>query len=104
MSDKMQKTLVVQVRRRVRHAHYGKVVNKAVTFKVHDEKNDARAGDTVRIAETRPLSKEKRWRLVEVISRGREKAEAELKDEAAEILKTAQPEPAVSEPAAAKEV
>jgi len=70
LSDKMQKTLVVQIKRKARHPLYGKVIEKAKKFKVHDEKGEAKTGDTVRIVETRPLSKEKRWRLVEVINRG----------------------------------
>ena len=69
LSDKMQKTIVVQIRRKARHPLYGKVIEKATKFKVHDEKNEARAGDKVRIEETRPLSKDKRWRLVEILSR-----------------------------------
>lgn len=72
LSSKMQKTLVVQIRRKARHPLYGKVIDKAKKFKVHDEKNEAKAGDLVRIVETRPLSKEKRWRLVEIVTRGRE--------------------------------
>ena len=71
LSSKMQKTLVVQIRRRARHRLYGKVIDKAKKFKVHDEKNEAKAGDLVRIVETRPISKEKRWRLVEIVTRGR---------------------------------
>jgi small subunit ribosomal protein S17 len=69
VSAKMQKTIVVQVDRRFRHPIYKKVVTSSSKFYAHDEKNEARAGDTVRIVETRPLSKTKRWRLVEVISR-----------------------------------
>ncbi len=70
LSDKMQKTIVVQTRRKAPHPLYGKVIEKAQKFKVHDEKNEARTGDRVRIAETRPLSKDKRWRLVEILERG----------------------------------
>jgi small subunit ribosomal protein S17 len=70
LSDKMQKTIVVQTRRKTRHPVYGKVIEKANKFKVHDEKNEAKIGDEVRIAETRPLSKDKRWRLVEILSHG----------------------------------
>ena len=69
LSDKMNKTIVVQVRRHSRHPRYGKVLEKAKKFKAHDEKNEAKIGDRVRIAETRPLSKEKSWRLVEILSR-----------------------------------
>lgn len=67
LSNKMQKTIIVRVERSSRHPVYGKVVKKASKFKVHDEKNIAKIGDRVRIRETRPLSKEKRWKLVEVI-------------------------------------
>jgi len=76
----MQKTIVVQIHRKALHPEYGKVINKANKFKVHDEKNEAKTGDRVRIVETRPLSKDKRWRLVEIISRGRASAEADLKE------------------------
>lgn len=69
----MQKTIVVQIRRKVRHPLYGKVVEMAKKFKAHDEKNEAKVGDVVKIVETRPLSKDKRWRLVEIVSRGRAK-------------------------------
>ena len=67
VSDKMQKTIVVQVRRRTRHPLYKRVVTKATKFKVHDEKDQAKTGDKVRIVETRPLSKDKRWRLAEIL-------------------------------------
>ncbi len=70
LSYKMQKTIVVQVRRKVPHPLYGKVIERAVKFKVHDEKNEAKIGDRVTIQETRPLSKQKRWFLVEIIERG----------------------------------
>jgi small subunit ribosomal protein S17 len=69
VSDKMQKTAVVAVTRLVRHARYSRYVKRTTRFKVHDEKNECRVGDTVRIAETRPLSKDKRWRLLEVVRR-----------------------------------
>ena len=67
VSDKMDKTISVQVSRRVKHAKYGKYVKKSSVFKAHDEKNVAKEGDIVRIHETRPLSKTKRWALAEVI-------------------------------------
>ncbi len=70
VSDKMQKTIVVQVRRKALHPLYGKVIEKANKFKAHDEKNEAKAGDRVLIQETRPISKDKRWRLVEIIEKG----------------------------------
>ena len=70
VSDKMQKTIVVQIHRKALHPLYGKVVEKAKKFKVHDEKNEAKIGDRVMIRETRPLSKDKRWTLVEILARG----------------------------------
>ena len=79
-SDKMQKTIVVQIKRKALHPQYGKVIEKANRFKVHDEKNEAKIGDTVRIQETRPLSKDKRWRLVEIVARSK-KTSDELKDD-----------------------
>ncbi len=70
VSDKMTKTIVVQITRKVRHALYHRIIQKSKKFKVHDEKNEARQGDWVRISETRPLSKDKRWRLIEVLKKG----------------------------------
>jgi small subunit ribosomal protein S17 len=70
-STKMNKTIVVTVIDRVRHARYGKTVQRTTHLYVHDETNDAGVGDRVRIMETRPLSKLKRWRLVEVLERAR---------------------------------
>ena len=70
LASKMQKTIVVQIRRKALHPLYGKVIEKAAKFKVHDEKNEAKAGDRVLIQETRPLSKDKHWRLVEILARG----------------------------------
>jgi small subunit ribosomal protein S17 len=67
VSDKMDKTAVVAVTRLVRHPVYSRFVKKTTKFKIHDEKNECQVGDVVRIAETRPLSKDKRWRLVEVV-------------------------------------
>lgn len=69
VSDKMAKSIVVQVTDHVRHAMYGKFVKRNQKFHAHDEKNDAKTGDTVEIIETRPLSKTKRWRLVKVVTR-----------------------------------
>ena len=69
VSDKMDKTIVVAVRDNVRHPLYNKIVKKTYKLKAHDEKNDAKIGDTVRVMETRPLSKDKRWRLVEVVEK-----------------------------------
>jgi small subunit ribosomal protein S17 len=71
VSDKMDKTVVVSIERRVQHPVYGKVVRRTKRLKAHDERNDAKTGDTVRIMETRPLSKDKRWRLVEIVERAR---------------------------------
>jgi len=70
ISAKMAKTIVVRVQRRFPHPKYRKVVTAYTKFYAHDEKNEAKAGDRVRIQETRPLSKLKRWRLVEVVERG----------------------------------
>jgi small subunit ribosomal protein S17 len=67
----MEKSIVVQVERRVKHPKYGKFVKKTSTFAAHDENNDCGIGDTVRISETRPLSKTKCWRLVEIIERAK---------------------------------
>ncbi|GJM62057.1 MULTISPECIES: 30S ribosomal protein S17 [Persicobacter] len=70
-SNKMDKSITVQVTRRVKHPIYGKFVTKSTKFMAHDENNDCGIGDTVRIAETRPLSRNKRWRLVEIIERAK---------------------------------
>jgi len=69
VSDKMQKTIVVKVDRRVRHGLYAKYVTRSVRFKAHDEKNTAKVGDLVRIIESRPLSRDKRWALKEIVRR-----------------------------------
>ena len=69
VSDKMDKTVTVAVINRKSHPLYGKTVHNTAKFKAHDEKNDAHEGDTVEIAETRPLSKSKRWRLLRVVER-----------------------------------
>jgi small subunit ribosomal protein S17 len=71
VSDKMQKTVVVRIDRRVPHPIYGKMVTRSKKFKAHDEENSAKTGDTVRIVETRPLSKDKRWRVLEIVERAR---------------------------------
>ena len=70
-SDKMNKSVVVLVERRVMHPKYGKFVKMSSKFMAHDEKEEAHIGDTVRISETRPLSKQKRWRVVEVVERAK---------------------------------
>jgi small subunit ribosomal protein S17 len=74
VSNKMNKTIVVEVERRFPHPRFKKVVTAYKKFYVHDEKNEAKPGDRVRIVETRPLSKTKRWRLVEIVERGEEAA------------------------------
>ena len=71
VSDKMDKTIVVEIRTRVKHPLYGKIMNRTKKFKAHDENNACGIGDTVRIMETRPLSKDKRWRLVEIIEKAK---------------------------------
>ena len=71
VSDKMEKTIVVAVETKVRHPLYGKTVNKTTKFKVHDENNEAKINDRVSIMETRPLSKDKRWRLVEIVEKAK---------------------------------
>ena len=71
VSDKMEKTIVVAVATKVRHPSYGKTVNKTTKFKVHDENNEAKINDRVSIMETRPLSKDKRWRLVEIVEKAK---------------------------------
>ncbi|HKY99136.1 MAG TPA: 30S ribosomal protein S17 [Gemmatimonadaceae bacterium] len=71
VSDKMEKTVVVSIERRVQHPVYGKMVRHTKRFKAHDERNEAKTGDTVRIMETRPMSKDKRWRVVEIVERAR---------------------------------
>ena len=71
VSDKMDKTITVAIEDHVKHPLYGKIVKKTVKFKAHDEKNECNIGDTVKIMETRPLSKDKRWRLVEIVEKAR---------------------------------
>ena len=71
VSDKMDKTIVVAIRTRVKHPLYGKIMNRTEKFKAHDEHNECGIGDTVRIMETRPLSKDKRWRLVEIVEKAK---------------------------------
>ena len=71
VSDKMDKTIVVAVERLVKHPIYKRVVRRTTKFKVHDERSQAKVGDKVKIMETRPLSKEKRWRLVEIVEKGK---------------------------------
>ncbi len=71
ISDKMDKTVVVKIDRRMPHPQYGKMVTRTSKLKAHDEENSAKPGDTVRIMETRPMSKDKRWRVVEIVERAR---------------------------------
>ncbi len=71
IGNKMDKSIVISVKRKERHPIYGKFVNKSSKFLAHDENDDCNIGDTVRIMETRPLSKNKRWRLVEVVERAK---------------------------------
>ena len=71
VSNKMDKTIVVAIEDHVKHPVIGKIVKKTVKLKAHDEKNECTIGDTVKVMETRPLSKDKRWRLVEVIEKAR---------------------------------
>jgi small subunit ribosomal protein S17 len=70
-SAKMQKSITVAIERQVKHPMYGKVVKKTTKLMAHDETNNANVGDTVRIMETRPLSKNKRWRLVDIVERAK---------------------------------
>jgi small subunit ribosomal protein S17 len=72
ISNKMTKTVVVKVTRRVANTQYGKIVTKATNFKAHDEKQECHPGDKVRIVESRPISKDKRWRVVETIEKAAE--------------------------------
>ena len=71
VSDKMDKTVVVRIDRQVRHSLYGKTVRRSSKLAAHDEQNDAHIGDTVRLMETRPVSKSKRWRVVEIVERAK---------------------------------
>lgn len=71
VSDKMDKTITVAIEDHVKHPLYGKIVKSTVKFKAHDEKNECGIGDTVKIMETRPLSKDKRWRLVEILEKAK---------------------------------
>lgn len=71
VSDKMDKTITIAVKYRVRHPLYGKIMNRTTKIKAHDESNECGIGDTVRVMETRPLSHDKRWRLVEIIEKAK---------------------------------
>ena len=71
VSDKMDKTIVVEIKTRVRHPLYGKIMNRTTKIKAHDENNDCGIGDKVMVMETRPISREKRWRLTEIIEKAK---------------------------------
>ena len=71
VSDKMDKTIVVAIKERVKHPLYGKIVNRTKKFKVHDENNQCGVGDKVRVMETRPLSKDKHWRVIEIVEKAK---------------------------------
>ncbi len=71
VSNSMEKSIVISVKQKIKHPIYGKFVNKTSKFMAHDEENTCNVGDTVKISETRPLSKSKRWRLVEIIERAK---------------------------------
>ncbi|WP_215698821.1 30S ribosomal protein S17 [Clostridium sp. MCC353] len=71
VSNKMDKTIVVSIEDHVKHPLYGKIVKRSIKLKAHDEKNECAIGDTVKVMETRPLSKDKRWRLVEIIEKAK---------------------------------
>ena len=71
VSDKMDKTVLVQIEQKKRHPTYGKIVRRSSKLAAHDEANDAHVGDTVRVMETRPLSKSKRWRVIEIVERAK---------------------------------
>ena len=71
VSNKMDKTIVVAIEDHVKHPLYGKIVKRTIKLKAHDENNDCAIGDTVKVMETRPLSKDKRWRLVEIIEKAK---------------------------------
>ena len=71
VSNKMQKTIVVAVENHVKHPLYGKIVKRTYKLKAHDENNECNIGDTVKVMETRPLSKDKRWRLVEIVEKAK---------------------------------
>ena len=71
VSDKMEKTITVAIENHVKHPLYGKIVKKTYKLKAHDENNECKIGDTVKVMETRPLSKDKRWRLVEIIEKAK---------------------------------
>lgn len=103
VSDRMDKTVVVEVSGPKRHPLYKKIIRRVVKYKVHDEKNECQVGDKVRIVETRPLSKEKRWRVAEIVARG-EVVEISPEEITQEDLDKVLPEKKVKEKVAAAEV
>jgi small subunit ribosomal protein S17 len=94
VSDKMDKTVVVSVERLQRHPIYKRVVRRSTKFKAHDQDNTARVGDTVRIEESRPLSRDKRWRLIEVLGHGVSETVSEPMTDEAILIPEPKPEPA----------
>lgn len=94
VSDKMDKTVVVSVERLQRHPIYKRVVRRSTKFKAHDQDNTARVGDTVRIEESRPLSRDKRWRLIEVLGHGVAESVSEPMADEAILIPEPKPEPA----------
>lgn len=97
VSDKMDKTVVVSVERLQRHPIYKRVIRRSTKFKAHDQDNTARVGDTVRIEESRPLSRDKRWRLIEVLGHGVAETASELMADEAILIPEPKPERAAAE-------
>jgi small subunit ribosomal protein S17 len=97
VSDKMDKTVVVSVERLQRHPIYKRVIRRSTKFKAHDQDNTARVGDTVRIEESRPLSRDKRWRLIEVLGHGVAETVSEPMADEAILMPEPKPEPAAAE-------
>lgn len=97
VSDKMDKTVVVSVERLQRHPIYKRVIRRSTKFKAHDQDNTARVGDTVRIEESRPLSRDKRWRLIEVLGHGVAETVSEPMADEAILIPEPKPEPPAAE-------
>jgi small subunit ribosomal protein S17 len=97
VSDKMDKTVVVSVERLQRHPIYKRVIRRSTKFKAHDQDNTARVGDTVRIEESRPLSRDKRWRLIEVLGHGVAETVSEPMADEAILIPEPKPDPAATE-------
>ena len=104
VSDKMDKTVVVSVERLQRHPIYKRVIRRSTKFKAHDQDNAARVGDTVRIEESRPLSRDKRWRLVEILGHGISETASEPMADEAILNPEPQPEPEPESEAAGEPV